>query len=91
METSGEYKFAWMDEKVKKMPVKNWLYIFICFISFRLRRKFTFKEMFLIIRNLNSRYGEHNSFNIAMYKILEIYKYQYNKYPDGIKKKEHGT
>ena len=78
-----ELKLSWMDKRVESVPVKNNLYKFICFISFRRKRKFTFKELFLIIRNLNSKLGKTKSFNVAMYKILKIYKYQYNKYPQG--------
>lgn len=91
MEDFSEYNLSWMEEKVERVPVKNNLYRFLCFISFRMKRKFTFKELFLIIRKLNCKYGEHNSFNIAMYKILNLYKYQNNKYPEGFKRIENGT
>ena len=86
-----EMNLSWMDKKVESVPVKNNLYRFICFISFRRKRKFTFKELFLIIRNLNSKFGEAQSFNLAMYKILKIYKHQYNEYPDGFREKNDRT
>ena len=86
-----EMNLSWMDKKVESVPVKNNLYRFICFISFRRKRKFTFKELFLIIRNLNNKFGEVQSFNLAMYKILKIYKHQYNEYPDGFREKNDRT
>ena len=48
MEDLGKemYELSWMDNKVESVPVKNNLYKFICFISFRRKRKFTFKELF---------------------------------------------
>lgn len=89
MEDLGKemYELSWMDNKVESVPVKNNLYKFICFISFRKKRKFTFKELFLIIRNLNKNLGEVGSFNVAFYKILKMYKYQYNEYPKGFVEK----
>ena len=83
MEDLGKemYELSWMDDKVESVPVKNNLYKFICFISFRR------KELFLIIRNLNKKLGEVGSFNVAFYKILKIYKYQYNEYPKGFVEK----
>lgn len=89
MEEFSEFDLSWMEKTIEKMPVKNWLYKFMCFISFRRKRKFTFKEMFLIMRNLNSKYGEHKSFEIAMYRTLKIYKFQYNNYPEGFVEKKN--
>lgn len=82
------YDLSWMEEKIENMPVKNRLYKFMCFISFRMKRKFTFKEMFVIMRNLNKKYGERESFEIAMRKSLELYKYQNGKYPAGFIRKD---
>ena len=81
------YDLSWMEEKLETVPVKQKLYKFICFISFRRKRKFTFKEMFVMMRNLNKKFGERESSEIAMYKTLELYNYQNGKYPAGFVKK----
>lgn len=75
-----EEERSWINEVVKAVPKRNWLYKFMCFWLFR---KLTYKEMYAIIDSLNRKaMGERESKKHAMKEILSIYQFNNNCLPD---------
>ena len=65
----------WMEEYIKDVPRRKWLYKFMKRFLFR-RKGLTYKEMYAIIDKLNRKaMGEEESKKHAMMEILEIYKF----------------
>lgn len=76
----------WLNEKIEKMPYYNKLYQIMCFLMFRIKRKFTYKDMFLIFYGSNrNRVDDKKAKEFALYKIIELYKTINNKLPKGVK------
>lgn len=74
--------FEWMNEHIDRVPKKNGLYKFACFFLGRRKTKLTYKEMYLILANINRKAGEKGSKEFAFKKIIEIYKFlNNNEYP----------
>lgn len=72
----------WMNERIPRMPKANWFYKFICFITFRARRKLSYKEYILITSELNRKtLGEHEAKREALNKAIELYKWLNGKLP----------
>lgn len=75
----------WMDEKVQNIKGHNFLYNFMCFITFRLMRKMKYKELFLVYYGIHRKsLGEKKAKQKALDTILKIYKQNNGKMPDGI-------
>lgn len=75
-------KIKWMDEKVTKIDGHNFLYHFICFFMFRLRRKITYKDLFLLFYGLHrNKIGEDNAKKKSLQTVLKIYKENNGDYP----------
>lgn len=76
----------WLNQKIKTVPQKKWLYNTICFI---LRRKLTYKELYLIFLEINGGNKAEESVKPikerCFSEILKIYKYNENKIPEEIK------
>ena len=50
-----EENLKWMEEKIEKLPNNNWWYKLICFLLFRRKTKLTFKELYMILENVNMK------------------------------------
>lgn len=78
-----EDNLKWMEEKVTKIDGHNFFYQFVCFFLFRLRKKITYKDLFILYYGLHrNKLGEDNSKKKALQTILKIYKENNGKYPD---------
>lgn len=75
-----------MEERMERMPTKNWVYRLICFFLFRPKKKLCFRDFYVITQKVyEKRLGDGFSKKFALCKTLAIYKYQNGKIPDGIK------
>ena len=75
----------WFDEKIPYLKNGNWLYKAICLFLFVPRKKLSYKELYLILLNLNEKaLGEKEAKKAALIKILDIYKDLHGKLPDGV-------
>lgn len=68
--------FLWADEPLKKLPKNNFMYFLFCLLTFRLRRKMTYKEMYLIISEVNRKtLGKEAADKLAFQRIMDFYEY----------------
>jgi hypothetical protein len=76
----------WFDEKVDKLKRGNWLYKMMCHLCFRAKRKFSYKELYLILVKINEKeIGIDEAKKKALNKILEFYKDSHDgKLPEGL-------
>lgn len=82
-----EENLGWMNEKVEKINGHNFFYKFVCFCLFRMRRKITYKDLFLVYYGIHRhKMGEANSKKKALQTILKIYKENNRNYPSGHEK-----
>lgn len=73
----------WMNEKIPQIKGHSFFYGFLCFFLFRLRRKLTYKELFLLFYGLHRKtLGEENSKKKALKSVLKIYKENNGNYPN---------
>lgn len=63
----------WMNEPVERLEKSNKFYRFICFL---LRRKMTYKELYMLLSALNRKsMGDENAKIWAINHITRTYKY----------------
>lgn len=88
MENKVEIIDEWLNETITEVKDSNWLYKFICFFLGKRKKKMSYKEMYLFIYGLNrSTLGEEKAKEMAMLRIIQIYKDLHNnKLPNGVKK-----
>ena len=78
----NDLNLKWLDEKVIKINGHNFFYRFVCFFLFRLRRKITYRDLFLLYYGIHrNKIGEDNAKKKALQTILKIYKENNGKYP----------
>lgn len=75
----------WMNETMEKLPGHEKLYKFICFITGRRKKKFTYKDWYIVLRILNQDEEEGQRF--AMYQVLNIYFRNNKTLPKNVKDK----
>ena len=74
--------FEWADEPLKKLPKNNFMYFLFCLLTFRPRKKLTYKEMFLIIAEVNRKaLGEGKANKLAFQRIMDFYEYNNGNRP----------
>jgi len=84
-----EPTFAWADEPLKKLPRNNFMYFLFCLFTFRPRKKMTYKEMYLIIAEVNRKtLGEEKANKLAFQRIIDFYEYNHGHLPESVKRKE---
>lgn len=72
----------WADEPLKKLPKNNFMYFLFCLLTFRLRRKMTYKEMYLIIAEVNRKtLGKEAADKLAFQRIMDFYEYNHGHRP----------
>lgn len=85
MDETNNINVDWLDEKVTKIDGHKFLYNFICFFTFRMRRKIRYKDLFLVYYGVHRKnLGEENAKKKALNSVLKVYKENNNKLPDGI-------
>ena len=68
--------FVWADEPLKKLPRNNLMYFLFCLLTFRPRKKMAYKEMFLIISEVNRKaLGKDKADKLAFQRIIDFYEY----------------
>ena len=68
--------FIWADEPLKKIPKNNFMYFLFCLITFRPKKKMTYKEMFLVISEVNRKtLGKKKADELAFQRIIDFYEY----------------
>ena len=68
--------FEWADEKLERLPRNNFMYFLFCLVTFRLRRKMTYKEMYMIIEEVNrKKLGEAKASRLAFQRIMDFYEF----------------
>ena len=71
-----EPDFTWTDEPLKKLPKNNFMYFLFCLFTFRLKKKMTYKEMYLIVSEVNRKtLGQENANKLAFQRIMDFYEY----------------
>jgi hypothetical protein len=48
----SDLNLSWWEEKVEKVPSKNWLYKIVCFLLFK--KRMTYKELYLFYLEINN-------------------------------------
>lgn len=75
--------FLWADEPLKKLPRNNFMYFLFCLLTFRPRKKMTYKEMYLIISEVNRKIlGKEKADKLAFQRIIYFYEYNHGKKPE---------
>lgn len=72
-------QIQWMSERMDDWPGHSRFYKIICFLSFRRKRKFTYRDWYIIISIFNGQTREGNQY--AMNTMLNIYKSNNNGMP----------
>lgn len=78
----------WLEERIPKLDKMNWLYQIICFLMGKRKNKLTYKDMYILLYGLNRNNfkEEKDSKNLAMARVLDIYKFLHNNnLPKGVK------
>lgn len=78
-----EKNTEWMNEKVGKINGHRFFYFFVRFFMLKLRRKMTYKELFLLYYGIHRKsLGDGDAKRKALQTILKIYKENNGNYPD---------
>jgi hypothetical protein len=77
-------KLDWLNEKVPYLPKSKWLYRIMCFLLFRMRRKFTYGDLYVFFTAFHqSKLGEKGAQKKALSTIMSLYAYFHNnEYPN---------
>ena len=71
-----EVNLEWTNERLKKLPKNNFMYFLFCLITFRPIKKMTYKEMYLIISEVNRKaLGQKKANQLAFQRIMDFYEY----------------
>ena len=77
-----EPNLEWTNEPLKKLPKNNFMYFLFCLFTFRPRKKMTYKEMYLIIAEVNRKVlGEEKAKKLAFQRIIDFYEYNNGNRP----------
>lgn len=71
-----DQNLEWTNEPLKKLPKNNFIYFLFCLITFRPRKKMTYKEMYLVIAEVNRKtLGKERANKLAFQRIIDFYEY----------------
>ena len=73
-----EWVKTWIDTQCPSVPVHQKWYKFLCLIAFRPKKKFTYKEVYILLCNINKQKESEKQLEIqrnAMEQIISIYKW----------------
>ena len=77
-EKDFEWVKTWIDTKCPAVPEHSKWYKFICWMAFRPKKKFTYKEVYILLCNINKAKEEEKQKDVqrnAMEQIINIYKW----------------
>jgi hypothetical protein len=77
---------SWMEETVETVPTNKILYKIVCFFLGKRKKKLTYKDLYIIYTNVYN-FKKNDIVKVkekAIDNIIEIYKINNGKYPDGI-------
>lgn len=77
----------WLDETLENLPHQKRFYRFLCFITGKRKKKFTYKEWYVILRALNGNTESDDNDkgkSFALEQIVKLYKFNNNRYPENI-------
>lgn len=78
----NEKDVEWMNEKVDKIDSHKFFYWFVRFFMLKLRRKMTYKELFLLYYGIHRKsLGDGDAKRKALQSVLKIYKENNGDYP----------
>jgi hypothetical protein len=70
---------TWMHETIPYLPDGNLVYRAVCFILGRRKKKLSYQEMYLLLKEVNKDgYTEEECQQKAMERIIKIYKHFHN-------------
>ena len=70
---------VWMHETIPYLPSGNWIYRVVCFFVGKRKKKLSYQEMYLLLKELNKKkFSKDECKQKSMEKIIEIYKYFHN-------------
>ena len=80
----------WFDELVPRIESGNWLYNFICFCVGKRKQKLSYKEIYMILVELNrNALGLEKAKKASIIRVLNIYKYLHDgKLPEGVENED---
>jgi len=82
-------ELEWTNERLKKLPKNNFMYFLFCLITLRPIKKMTYKEMYLIISEVNRKtLGQERANKLAFQRIMDFYEYNHGHLPESVKRKE---
>jgi len=68
-------ELKWMDEKIDHIKGQKFFYFMTRLVTFTLRKKLSYKEMFLIYYSMYmAKFGDSESKRLALKRVTEIYK-----------------
>ena len=77
-----EPNLEWTNEQLKRLPKNNFMYFLFCLFTFRLRKRMTYKEMYLIISEVNRKIlGQEKANKLAFQRIIDFYEYNHGYRP----------
>lgn len=77
-----DQNLKWTEESLKRLPKNNFLYFLLCLLTFRPRRKLTYKEMYLIMVEVNRKaLGDEMAKRMAFKRIMDFYQYNNGNRP----------
>ena len=77
-----EQNLEWTNERLLKLPRNNFIYFLFCLFTLRPRKKMTYKEMYLLISEINRKtLGQENSNKLAFKRIMDFYEYNNGNRP----------
>ena len=75
-------ELEWTNERLLRLPKNNFMYFLFCLFTFRPRKKLTYKEMYLIISEVNRKsLGLEKAKQLAFQRIIEFYEYNNGNRP----------
>jgi hypothetical protein len=77
---------SWMEETVETVPTNKTLYKLLCFFLGKRKKKLTYKDLYIIYTHVYN-FKKNDIVKVkekAIDNIIEIYKINNGKYPDGI-------
>ena len=75
-------RLQWTNEKLERLPKNNFMYFLFCLLTFRLRKKLSYKEMYLIIAEVNRKtLGDEEAKKLAFKRIIDFYEYNNGNRP----------
>ena len=78
-----EPNLEWTNERIERLPRNNFMYFLFCLLTFRPRKKMTYKEIYLIMVEVNRKsLGEEKAKRMAFRRINYFYEFNHGSRPE---------